>query len=343
MIDSKWQQVALKEFSSSKRNAALYFIIPKFKEALLSLKSLENEKLKFLFPVKSFNHPIILELVAGISSGFDVSNQNELDSVKPFLQDHHALWNSCPFNRAVSSDMAFHDLNSESGLQSLQDASRISIRITPSFLQPGNRFGLTIDKALMLLKKNPDLMAIHVHLSGIQNTKEDFFTLIHFLHNSLQEITKPLHINLGGGLSYLTLSDLTEVVELAKVILPRHSLYFEPGRWIAKQAGLAMGKVLAVENSNMTVSLSSACHLRWMDLSHDIIISGQKNSLGEKKTYQVYGPTCFEGDKIAQVELQLAAPLEGQLIMINHISGYSYGWNHSFNGIEEADVVFLGN
>src|SRR5690606_34059407 len=102
------------------------------------------------------------------------------------------------------------------------------------------------------------------HLSGITNKKDDFLKVINFLQKELGTIKRKLHLNFGGGFSQLDYEEIKEVVEYASAALRGHILYFEPGRWISKQCGIAIGKVLSIEEKVVTISLSAVCHLKWL-------------------------------------------------------------------------------
>lgn len=329
----------MKEFISSERRAALYYILPEFEQALLKLKSLESSNLKFLFPVKSFNHPQILDIVARYTGGYDVSNENELNDIRPYLKADHVLWSSSPLNIRIPG-VHFNDLNSSKAFN-LDDYSSYALRITPDFVMENNRFGIESKLSAKFLQETDSLKAVHCHLSGIMNKKENFLNMIDELARLLKPCQKKLSLNFGGGLSLLSFEDFKEITEKASATFPEHQIYFEPGRWLSKQCGFAVGKVMACERDIVTTTLSAACHLRWLDVDAKMGITSAGGT-GKPVAYQLYGPTCFENDKIGTITMPEGSVSDGQLLIINHVSGYSYGWNHAFNGVDKADVVFLG-
>lgn len=336
MAIKRWEQIALKEFLFSARTASFYFVLPLLEDSLKKLKELETEKVKFLFPVKSFNHPKILELVSSFTSGFDVSNANEMRDVLPFLKNHHIIWSSSPYS-AIIKEAHFN----EASCAEIDLSGYRSLRIKPEFLQPQNRFGISPDKAIPLLINSTHLSGLHCHLSGLQITKEDYFLMIDHVKDYLAPLKRSIAVNLGGGFTRLTFEEIKEVTQRASAELPEHTLYFEPGRWISKNAGLAIGKVLSLEEEKLTVSLSAICHLRWSDQLYSISFAGSGQKINPHK-YEIFGPTCYENDKLGDVTTDLKiAP--GQPFILDQVSGYSVAWNHEFNGVEKADLVFLGN
>lgn len=339
MDTNKWQKLVIKEFISSDRRAALYFILSEFEQALQKLKSLESSNLKFLFPVKSFNHPQVLSIVSRYTSGFDVSNENEYNDIKSILRPEHLVWSSSPLNNKIPG-VHINDLNSSKSFK-LNDYSSFAVRITPDFLMENNRFGVESKLAEKYLKEIDTLGAIHCHLSGIMNKKEDFLKMLDEVSKLIAPIKKKMKLNFGGGLSLLSFDDLKEITTKASQLFPDHQIYFEPGRWISKQCGIAVGRVVACERNIVTTTLSAACHLRWLDVDAKMGFTSPGGN-GTPITYNVYGPTCFENDRIGTLTMPIGSVEEGQLLVIDHVSGYSYGWNHAFNGVEKADIVFLG-
>lgn len=339
MDTNKWQKLVIKEFISSDRRAALYFILSEFEQALQKLKSLESSNVKFLFPVKSFNHPQVLSIVARYTSGFDVSNENELNDIKAYLKSEHVVWSSSPLNNRIPG-VLFNDINSSTAL-GMSDYSSYAIRITPDFVMENNRFGIASALAGKVIHENDSLRAVHCHLSGIMNKKVDFMKMLDEMVKLINPTSKKLSLNFGGGLSLLSFEDLKEITEKASLLFPEHQLYFEPGRWLSKQCGLAVGKVMANERNIITTTLSAACHLRWLDVDAEMGITSPGGS-GAPVLYHLYGPTCFENDKIGTITMPEGSIEPGQFLIINHVSGYSHGWNHAFNGVDKADVVFLG-
>jgi diaminopimelate decarboxylase len=340
-MELKWRQVALREFISAQRKAALYFIVPELRLAFDQLSSLQSQNVKFLFPVKSFNHPTVLQLASEKLAGFDVSNLNEYRAIESFMRPHHKIWSSSPAWNFIEG-VEFNDLNS-SALEGSLPWSKVALRINPDFIQIRNRFGMHEEKALKIMLEHPSVNALHVHLSGIQNVRSDFERAIEFFDRFSTEIDRPLHLNFGGGFSQLSFSELSAIVEEAKIRLPEHILYFEPGRWISRRAGLAIGTTLSIEDERVTVSLSGVCHLRWSDVNFNIALGNQGENSHEKIKYRIFGQTCYENDLIGEVLAPKGAIKFGDPIIIDHVSGYSFGWNHAFNGVDAADVIFLGH
>lgn len=340
MTMSKWHHLAQKEFIASEREAALYYFLPGIKKRLEDLARLQNEHTHFLFPVKSFNHPTILEMAASLLHGFDVSNQNELDSTKPYLKAEHLIWTSSPFSNKVSANNPLVcDISCASHLS--QDAFGRALRIKPTFLKKENRFGVTPTRAKAILQQHPEIRALHIHLSGIENVVADYLELIDFYVKFTSDLSGKYQLNFGGGFSPLSYLEIKSIVDQAREKLPQHELFFEPGRWYTEGNGLAIGRVVAIEDSYITTTLSSVCHLRWLGTHPTFMLPRRNTNQGDVVT-KFYGPTCYENDFLTSIRLPQHSLQENDLLMIDTVSGYSHGWNHSFNGVPKADIVFLG-
>ncbi len=340
MTSSKWHHLAQKEFLASEREAALYYFLPGIKNRIEELAHLQDKQVHFLFPVKSFNHPTILKMAANLLHGFDVSNQNELDAAKPFLKKDHLVWTSSPFSDTVTTaNPLICDISCSAQVR--ENSTGRALRIKPTFLKKENRFGVTPTRAKVILQQHPEIRSLHIHLSGIENVLADYQELIEFYAKFTVDLPGSYQLNVGGGFSPLTYTEIKSVVELARTKLPQHELIFEPGRWYTEENGLAIGRIVAIEDSYITTSLSSVCHLRWLGMRPTFHLPRRNTNQGDVVT-KLYGPTCYENDFLTSIRLPQHSIQENDLLMIDTVSGYSYGWNHSFNGVPAADIVFLG-
>lgn len=335
-----------KDFRAFKRQAALYYSLRKIEDRFQLLKGLSNERLKFLFPIKSFPHPKILALAAKHLSGFDISNKNER-SLIPNSNEPSVLWSSSPFmeEELLKNNVLFQDINDGNQLQILMEPAsalrtKPSLRLNTDFLSRDSRFGLRVDKVLDLLDKHPEIDALHTHIAGQENTKQDYVELLSLYKDIVNRYQRPFHLNFGGGFAPLGEEEFKEVVATCQRELQGHTLYFEPGRWITANAGFAAGKILSVEENRIVISLSPSCHLKWIDPTFKTMFQSAESTRGTSEM-TLCGPTCFEGDVLGTVQVNKEAITPGMPILISPVSGYAHAWNHSFNGLAKADVVFI--
>ena len=330
------------DFETNSRDACLYFIKSLIQEKLEFLKSLSDEKVNFLFPVKSFPHNTILELASKYAIGFDVSNINEFNLIQEYLNSNSVVWSSAPYfiDDLSSSCETYIDLNSLDLIDQIQDKSKVSLRLNTDFVRDESRFGLKTDEIVKILKSNKDIKAIHAHLSGVDNIIEDYFEILKEFKLISDEVKRPLVFNFGGGFSPISQDSIKGFVDVVKKELAEHKVLIEPGRWVARGAGFALGKILNINKKFVTLSLSPSCHLKWIEPKVNLSLVAKKD-LEKKDEIMFSGPTCYENDLICSIQSDLSQLSIGDKVLIDNVSGYCVAWNHSFNGISQADVVFI--
>ncbi len=329
-------KVCLREFESMERSTCYYFSKKDLLANFEGLKSLENDRVKFLFPVKSFPNTEVLKLASQFLFGFDVSNINEQNLISEL--DKKIVWNSSPFYSPLENSV--NDINCLEDLGRVSKFDNISLRVSTDFLGEGSRFGVKLNDLEDTLAKFPSIKHLHLHFGGLENKVTDYEEMIDRLISIAAN--RNLSINFGGGFAPLSLDEIKSITKYAYQNLPNTTLYFEPGRWISASSGVAVGKVLAFYNKTIICSLSPTCHLRWIDNRVKIRYRHCK-PVTEKKNedLKVAGPSCYESDVLATIQLDPLSICIGDNIIVENVSGYSTAWNHSFNGIDQADIVFL--
>ncbi len=315
------------------------------------LKFLAYEKpnnLKVLFPVKSFAHPKVLELVNKHLDGFDVSNLNEYDLIRGHVTNSTLVWCSGPFQ---SEDMINLDIICDVSSYNKLLTNKSSLRVDPDFLSTyknKSRFGFSCKE----LSANKDLNSfsyLHFHYASEQNTLNDYKEIIDYCVNlySEKELDQ-LCVNLGGGFTHFSKEDFIELFDYIAQF-SHMSFIIEPGRFISSHSGLLFGRVKDYFQKNLehyiTVSVSSLSHLKWgcekIGFStFSANTSAKENLIDGSTTSHLLGATCSERDIILKTNKRFSFSIE-DIIMFSNINGYCVGWNHSFNGIEAADVSFF--
>lgn len=336
-MDTNLNKKILKDFQLFSRSQALYFDLKEIKSKFDFLDQLSSDYIRFLFPVKSFPHKVIIDIADKYLYGHDISNAKE----GSLLRASSFTWNSSPWlDIDNASKNQFVDINSINDLGKIpEDIS--ALRVNTDFLNFSSRFGLKKGEIYETLR-NTKINALHIHYSSQDNTVSDYKKMTDFFYNLQSEIPRQYHFNFGGGLAQLDNSEVKEVVEYAKQTLKGHYIYFEPGRWLAQDSGHAVGRILSINKDFVITTLSPSCHLKWIDKSVDISFASKNDKSGIMvKDVVLCGPTCYEADKLVTVSDYNKTLSIGDLIIVSQISGYSQAWNHSFNGIEEAEIIFL--
>lgn len=336
---------AVKDFVARDRVVGLYFDLDRVAENAQFLGSLAGSGVNFLFPVKSFPHPSVLETVSLHFNGFDVSNSNEWELVKPILKKDDVIWVSAPYaTPLIGSQGHFYDIQN---LEAQTATIGIkSLRISTNFFDDRNsRFGTDIRDLDLAKLANSGVTAIHVHYGSEEATLTDFLKLVEILAEKLRDWPMISHVNLGGGFARLSRLDWVDFIKAVRSSLAGKEVYCEPGRWLSSAAGICIGKVLDINQRQdvavVVTSISRDCHVKWLSDRFRLRFMPQlENASKILGRILLAGPTCDEKDYLAEVNRPASGVAVGDLVILEDISGYSYAWNHSFNGIQPAEIIF---
>lgn len=332
---------AVKDFVVKERRACFYFDLAEIEKNFSSLAGLADKQIHFIFPVKSFNREEILLLARKHLSGFDVSNSQEMEAIRNLYGKDNILWSSSPVPWTADGLNIFMD-GSHTRVTWPEGLKR-SLRVR---LDSSSRFGTDLATIVPgdLIKQQ--VTALHFHHGDETTTAMALPLAIKQIAKLVKEVDQITHINLGGSFGSLAIQDIEDIVNLARTELPHQQIIFEPGRWISRNAGLLLGRVedinIASGKGYVTTSLSRDCHLRWHN--QQFRFSFHSMSLAPTKSCTdilIGGATCHEADTIGQIQdddLELAI---GDLVAVSDVTGYSVAWNHAFNGIPAAEVIFL--
>jgi diaminopimelate decarboxylase len=341
-----FSKLIIKDFVVNKRVVALYYDLNNITERLQFLNKLQDDYTHFLFPVKAFPAWQVLQLAQSYCDGFDISNCVELNLVRPYLQGKKKTWCSAPYYvDDLYSSCDFVDINSNHALQLHEQNKSITLRLRTDELGYPSRFGFTFEESQKLLKGTQKITGLHFHLATQKNSLNDYQNMLAIFVQLTKLVSYPLSLNFGGGFAELSDDEIQKFIHQAKVELKGHQLYFEPGRWISKTAGHAVGRIIDLTPETVITSLSQECHLKWKDSHAKVSFIKTKESQIEvamNNEFLLSGPTCYEMDILAKIHQEKISLGLKDLVVVNNISGYSSAWNHSFNGIDVADIVFIG-
>ena len=337
----------------------------------------QNSPVKMLFTVKSFPYREVIDLAYEIMPGFEISNLNEyqllpnnIKNVIVSINDPTGKINSsipsalsekntCYVNMDVIDDDKLAGFNFQPNIYYGARVSHTSLFDNNKSYVTESRFGSSIVK---LEHKNiffaGKINGLHLHNGSEENTLDDYLMMADkILYTVKKENIKISFMNLGGGLHRLTDRELEELVQRLTPLFIDNNIngFFEPGQCIAKHAGYALGKILAIKQFSpnkyhLISDLSSECHLKWSDpilLNKGKLYPMDSEDLSDspkKITVFIGGPTCFEHDCLGMFKID---PVDGKLpfklnetIVFGNINGYAAAWNMTFNGISKASVAF---
>ncbi|MAZ48049.1 MAG: hypothetical protein CME65_05780 [Halobacteriovoraceae bacterium] len=324
LTNNKKNRLLKKIFLLDKRSA-YFFDKESFETKLRDIKQARPSNVFFLFPVKSFPYPDALEIAAKHLDGFDISNQNELDLILPYLNSSKLIWNSSPYETDLESCKAI--------IQDGKESQRINFNNSRN---EKSRFGLDINS--ITLRSN-----IHVHLGFQNNCANDYENMAKEIKKIIEAQSAPVErINLGGGFEFESLESLLDCLMIVSEILKDYKVFFEPGNWLSQGSVGMIGTVLEStkleDETRLVVSISKLAHLKW---SQKIKLSSVKKNENKFKKISIYGPTCSEDDIIGILENQDFATNRGDLILLENISSYSFAWRNDFNGIEKPPIITI--
>jgi len=336
----------LKDFVAHERFACFYFDLAEIEKRARQLIQLASPQVRFIFPVKSFPNPEVLKIMAHTHMGFDVSNQTELEQVRPFVKSGDTLWSSSPVPWNTEIPGMLMD-GGHLGAPWPEKATR-SLRVCFHEKKAGfvSRFGVDLSELTPAMLSSAKLSALHFHQGQEPFNREGWIKAVEHIGDLVRSVPEISQINLGGGFANLTSDELGCLIELARKKIPDRLLYFEPGRWICGEAGKLLGRVtdcaLFGQKAVVTSTLSRDCHLRWQRRRFEINLHPMKESEATSCTeLLIGGATCHEGDSIGHLVDGRWSVARGDLIVVNGVSGYSLSWNHGFNGITAAEVQFI--
>ena len=352
----------LRETMIERKGPVLLYDNEAIEKNLKKFQSLSSQKdATWSMAVKALARPEVFDLAADYVDGFDISNLNEWNKIKDFVKEHQLIWIT-----NVSLSRELDDLLKEIGpkriLLTLNDENDYQfvrgkgvpylIRIASSELveqDASSRFGFSLEGLSNFkneLLKDPNFRGFHTH-QGLQD--HDANILERMCQSILEHFSdftaKGYYFNLGG--SFQAFSEL-EILNILDLLKHEFKVHIEPGRAIFKEAGYALVPVdkylLEGDQLRIFTRLSFINHLKWSKPNFAGILNYSENlEILSPKTLVLEGPTCYEFDKseILKVNTELAIAV-GSLILLENISGYSSEWNSGFNGIEEAEVKFVG-
>ncbi len=323
------------------------------------------------FAVKSNYNPTILNRLAEHGLGADVVSGGELQMAlqcgiaankivfsgvgKSAAELKQALEANI-FQINVESIPELEILNQVAG--DLNCKASIAIRVNPDIdaethakISTGraeNKFGIAwedAEKTFQMAQNMPNIvpMAIAVHI-GSQITRlqpfEAAFVKVVKLYEKLQAQGIPLkRLDLGGGIGIRYMNENpTAIQDYATMVLHLTSkldcqLIFEPGRFIAGNAGILVSKVLYIKESNgqkfaiIDAGMNDLMRPALYDATHKILPTKDGEATEQ---YHIVGPVCESSDVFARNIY--APPLNsGDLIAILSAGAYGSVMANNYN------------
>ncbi|MBD3646503.1 MAG: diaminopimelate decarboxylase, partial [Pseudomonadales bacterium] len=221
-----------------------------------------------------------------------------------------------------------------------------------------NKFGISSDSAIPLYQEAAGLdylqiRGIDCHIGSQITELQPFVTALErvlALVDDLQGAGITLdHIDLGGGLGVRYRDEEpVPVDEYAGAILQvlgdrRHTLMFEPGRYITANAGILLSRVITLkdnEDKHFAVIDAAMNDLIRPALYHSWQAVRPVNPReGETRTYEIVGPVCETGDFLARNRSLCIQ--EGDLLAIESAGAYGFVMSSNYNTRGRAPEIMV--
>ncbi len=347
------------------------------------------------FSVKSCHNLAILRLLRRRGAAFDVVSGGEFARVLEVGGEPARIVfagvgkTDREIRSALEAGIAWFNVESEAELENLatiaakmSKTARAALRVNPDvdpkthlYTTTGKRetkFGVDLERARAVFaafggRAGLDLSGIHLHIGSPVNTVEPYvdsigkaLTLIDQLRRAGHNITA---INIGGGFgAHYEGSEAPPARDYAEKIVPLLSqtglsVLLEPGRSIAGNAGVLLGRTLYTKASGdrqfvivdaaitelIRPALYGAFHFAWPVRPLDAITPPSRRAdLHLKGTVlvDVVGPVCESGDFLAK-DRYLPPVSPGDLICLFSAGAYGSVMSSQYNSRPKAAEVLV--
>ena len=295
------------------------------------------------FSVKSNSNLKILSLINKFGLGADVVSKGELArALKAKIKPEKIVFSGVgktidELRFAISKKILLINTESENEIVEIEKIAKkikkkinIGIRFNPdtdaktlikiSTGKKENKFGLTKDKFLEILKKYKEskfvnIICLSVHIGSQITSHVPYKNMLNAINKIIQQSKyKFKYIDLGGGMGiqYENNSSKLNYLKYNKLIKSflkknNSNIIFEPGRSIIGNAGYLISKIIYIKktNSKNFVILDSAMN----DLIRPAlygakhrIIPSKLNKQKVSKKHEFVGPICETTDKFLSIE-----------------------------------------
>ncbi|MDA9101420.1 diaminopimelate decarboxylase, partial [Omnitrophica bacterium] len=230
----------------------------------------------------------------------------------------------------VESEPELEAINRIAGKLKVKRKVNVSLRVNPGVdahthdhIATGkaeSKFGMDLARAKSLFLKQSQyahlsLRSLHVHIGSQIVSGEPFVEafqkVLHFVDELGKSGVAIEYLNLGGGLGVIYDDEKPQTAaEFARRVLPllrgrKFRLVFEPGRFVAGNAGILAGRVIYIKQTEVKnfaivdTAMNDLIRPALYDAYHGVwpLVKKPKSSL---QVYDVVGPICESGDVLAR-------------------------------------------
>ncbi|MHC5019183.1 MAG: diaminopimelate decarboxylase [Planctomycetota bacterium] len=342
------------------------------------------------FSVKTNGNLAYLDTLRREGAGFDVVSGGELARCLKIGADPRSIVfagvgkSDAEINAALDAGILMFNVESAGELNRIAElatakgtTARIAIRLNPNVdpkthkhITTGkreNKFGVDGQKARFMAERAlaldaVDVIGVHLHIGSQITQPESHAEAMDAALELIAELRAKGHpiqfVNVGGGygIDYHTAGEALPISAFAELLVPKAKaagvrLALEPGRFIAGNSGLLVGKVLYVKESGdkqffitdagmndlIRPSLYEAYHRVWPVESDREPFDEQGSGL---VTADVVGPICESTDFFAKDRL-LPPVTPGDLLAVFSAGAYAFVMASNYNARPKPPEVLV--
>jgi diaminopimelate decarboxylase len=348
------------------------------------------------YSIKSCGNINILRFLADAGCGFDVTSDGELfRALKAGGDPKKIIYagvgkTDTEIANAINTGIAAFNLESEAEIENIDRVAASlgktaigAIRINPD-VDPKThaktttgkketKFGVDIDRAARVFTqyrnlKNLRIGGVHMHIGSPVYEIQPYIDAVNKINALIDDLTSHGHkvewFDVGGGfgVNYERPDQAKPVTEHAKALIPllkgkSYKIAFEPGRYIAGNAGILLTRVLyrktggekkfvivdAGMNDLIRPTLYESYHHIWPVKPDAANVPGARNKTVEPEngeTVDVVGPICESGDYLAKAR-PLPHTERGDLLAIFTAGAYGFAMSSNYNNRPRAPEVLV--
>ncbi len=348
------------------------------------------------FSIKSCGNINLCKVLADAGSGFDVTSGGELfRALQAGGDPKHIIYAGVgktddEIRDAINVGIAAFNIESEAEIENIDriagemgktaiGAVRINPDVDPKTHaktttgKKETKFGVDIERAERVFDqyknlKNLRIGGIHIHIGSPVYEIQPYVDAVKKVTALIDRLTAKGHkiewLDLGGGfaVNYKNPDQAKPVTEHAKALIPLlkdkpYRIAFEPGRYIAGNAGILLTKVLyrktggakqfiivdAGMNDLIRPTLYESYHFVWPVKPDEKNVIDKRDSEAapvDGEVVDVVGPICESGDYLA-VDRPLPKTKRGDLLAVFTAGAYGFAMASNYNNRPRLPEVLV--
>jgi diaminopimelate decarboxylase len=218
----------------------------------------------------------------------------------------------------------------------------------------GSKFGLTEKQARELIRRDPGILGLHVHVGSLLRDPAAARAATAELARLASTIDgwRPAILDLGGGLAirYTLEERAPSIAEFVAGVLeaapPVEQVILEPGRSLVGRAGVTLYRVGAVKQTGAGTTyvsvdggMSDNPRPQLYGARHTALVAGRA-AVEPDGVYGVAGKHCESGDVLIE-SVDLPSPRRGDVLAVPATGAYTLAMGSNYNGVPRPASVLV--